>query len=63
MATEECPFCGGTDGYYHKSINRLTQYNGWDGSAVDCDTDLLRGGKREYCQGCNRDVTKYVRAT
>ena len=60
---EGCPLCKSTgNGYYHKSMNRLTLFISWAGEDYDCDTDYISGGLRDYCSDCHKDVTKYTRA-
>jgi len=57
-----CPYCGSTDGYYEKIIQRYAQFYTFD-NLPDCASEFVpvRGGDRKYCTSCNKDITKALK--
>lgn len=57
---ESCPHCG-SETAHTSIIEKHTKHVFFNGeSSVLADMEIVRGGKRFYCNGCNRNVTALV---
>jgi hypothetical protein len=51
----ECPYCGGTSGYYDCNVTRYEQHYTFDGAPAHAsDPDHVRGGLQKFCSDCGR---------
>jgi len=56
-----CPYCKGESGFHFKFIERRSLHHEWNGRPCGgSEPDPIRGGKKLYCDECDRDVTKFV---
>lgn len=53
----KCPHCGSDDAFYTKAIEKLTRlYDFANCQAVDATHEHLRGGKRTFCDNCDKEI-------
>lgn len=58
---DSCPHCGGTNGFYAKSIVKFQTNYEWNGDSCGGEVgDQVRGGSAHYCYDCDRNVSQYV---
>ena len=59
----KCPKCGDENGYFEKLIEARNHHFLWSGEESESTApDLISGGERKYCTGCQKDITKYLDA-
>jgi hypothetical protein len=55
-----CPHCG-ANGAHTIEIERHTKLVDMDGEPSHiADIELIGGGKRYYCNGCGKNITKFI---
>ena len=56
----QCPFCGGTRGFYWKFADVQIQFCEWNGTAIECNNDEALFTRKQRCIDCNHIVEKEV---
>lgn len=52
----KCPYCGSTQGFTERFTQSMLQSYDFDGKATECQALSHRGGTRQYCANCERQI-------